>query len=780
MNHEIEAHHGVSPKGNVWRGLASADRFELLEYALVFLLSRATLFDTIAPFGLAYFAATFPKQKRLYGLLFACAGILFADYGVASLKYLGSIAIVSTFALLLSEELLSRTWLYGLIAAISIAVNGMIYAFFDGFLLYDIFAIGVEAIVVFLCHLAFSRGSYLLRNLSKRRVFENEEMAMLLLLGAAVIVSISSIPYLSGAAHVLAVLVVMTLSLTHGAGLSAMAGVLVGLLISTTDLFPSQMVGTYAVCALAAGFFRRFGKWGVCLGFFVTNALVMLYFNSGTMMFIEHSYILIAALSLFFLPPTFFSLFGAVGKTPALLPTLDANVRTKQIIDERLAEEAESFSALSDIFREVVGEKVRFDLSDVGTVFEKTTRAVCAGCSMYRYCWQKNGDRMQQMLQSMLPMMQERGYAADIDTDKKFRDDCLRQERFLRVLNQNYELYKVGRMWAGKVRESRSLLADQFEHMSTILKGIRENLYQEVDDAKGLENKIAAALDRKGIAAEHIRVYSGDGYKVSMQMASCGGNLLCAKTVAASISEALGVPMIRTDRCCGEENCKLTFREFERFGAQIGVSYVPKYGEDRSGDSFLSTCLSGGKIALALSDGMGSGEKASKESNLTIRLMERLLTAGFDKETTLRLINSALLNNTTEESFATVDMCLFNPYTAALEFIKIGAAPSYIKSGSKITEVCSTSLPAGIIGGAEPDCELCYAKDGDTVILMTDGVSDAFERVGKTSIQKVLSQITAASAQEMADTLLLEALRFSGGKAGDDMTVLCAQISEMM
>ena len=63
---------------------------------------------------------------------------------------------------------------------------------------------------------------------------------------------------------------------------------------------------------------------------------------------------------------------------------------------------------------------------------------------------------------------------------------------------------------------------------------------------------------------------------------------------------------------------------------------------------------------------------------------------------------------------------------------------------------------------------------------MTDGVSDVFERVGKTSVKQVLLQMNGKSPQEMADSLLLEALRLSGGKAGDDMTVLCAGICEMI
>ncbi len=783
-NHEIgDCRTGATKPENGVRffiRFCRAERFELLEYILIFLLSRASLFGAIAPFGLAYYAATFPKHKRLYGILFSCVGILFSDFGVGALKYLSSVAIVSTFSLLLSEELYTRQWVYGLIASVACAINGFIYAYFDGFLLYDVLVILVEAIGVFLCYFVFFRASHLLRTIGGRRIFENEELFTLLFLISVTIISISSIPYLAGAAHALAVLAVMSFSLTDGAGRSAMAGALLGLLISTTEAFPSQVVGVYGICALVSGCFRRYGKWGVSISFFITNVLVMLYFNNGTMMFIAHSHVLIAAIALFFLPSSWVSVFGAVLKAPALMPDENEQQRMRGMIEERLTEAATSFSVLSDTFRDVMRGKKKAGLKDIDTVFEKTTEMVCKNCSMHRYCWQKNGEKTKKMLASMVPVMQERGYAADIDTDKHFRENCLKIERFLRVLNSNYEVYKVNRMWAGKVRESRELLADQFENVSSVLQGIRSNLYDNMEEAKELEHKIAVALDRKGIDAQKIRVCCGDGYEVSMQVKACEGKLICAKSIAATIGEVLGVPMLRINRSCGEEICKLKFREVERFSAEIGVSYTPRDGEQASGDSFLSTYLSDGKQALALSDGMGSGEEASSQSKMTVALMERLLDAGFDKETTLRLINSALLSNSVEESFATVDMCLFNSYTGALEFIKIGAASSYIKSKDGVRCVCSTSLPAGIIGRTEPDCELHYGKDGDYVVLVTDGVSDVFERVGKTTMEKMIASVRVDSAQMLADVILMEAIRQSGGKAGDDMTVLCAKISECM
>lgn len=781
-NNEIGAYHRepFSPKGEgIISRLKKVDAHELAEYGILLLLSRASLFGSVNPFAIAFFAATFPKQKKVYGIVFACLSILLGNFGIGSLKYLGAAAVITTFSLLLGDELAKKTWLYALIASLSLAANGMAYVFFDGFLLYDILALLLESAAVFLIYFAFCRAAALLRTITNRRVLENEETLSLVLLAAAVILSISAFPYGTAVAHTLSVLTVMILSLTGGAAVSAMAGTLLGLVMSTADVLPAQVIGVYAVCATASGLLRRYGKWGVCGGFLLTNAAVMLYFNSSLVTFITYYYILAASLILFLLPDRFLSLFGAVARTPGIRPADDPVARTKEILNGRLEEAESSFQELSGIFQKIIGENPTAEICGAGQIFERTAEKVCKSCSMNRYCWQKNYHRSMNMLEDIFPLMQERGCAADIDFPEEFRTDCLRFEDFLRTVNKNYDVYRVNLMWSGKVRESRTLVADQFRNIASILENIRSRLQSDISEDMRLENKIAAALDRKGITADRICVTNADGYEVTMTAAACGGEHICSTVTAAAVSEALGVPMLRAQRSCGEKICNLRFREQERFRADVGLAQLAREQSERSGDNYVFQPLGDGKYVLAISDGMGSGTQASAESSITIALIRRLLGAGFDKETALRLINTVLLAGT-EESFATVDMCLVNLYTGALEFMKIGAACSYVKSGETISRISSTSLPAGIVERTEPDCELHYAQSGDFVVLASDGVTEALENSGKITMEELLKNYGGTSAQTLADRILLEAVRLSGGKAHDDMTVLCAQISEVM
>ena len=53
------------------------------------------------------------------------------------------------------------------------------------------------------------------------------------------------------------------------------------------------------------------------------------------------------------------------------------------------------------------------------------------------------------------------------------------------------------------------------------------------------------------------------------------------------------------------------------------------------------TDLPGGKKGVALSDGMGSGEEAFKESTMVVEMLEELLEAGFPVKMAIQMRKTA-------------------------------------------------------------------------------------------------------------------------------------------
>ena len=86
-----------------------------------------------------------------------------------------------------------------------------------------------------------------------------------------------------------------------------------------------------------------------------------------------------------------------------------------------------------------------------------------------------------------------------------------------------------------------------------------------------------------------------------------------------------------------------------------------------SGDNYICRQEEDGRFFLCLSDGMGSGIEAFKESEIVVELLEQFLESGFSQETAARMVNSALLLKGREGMFSTVDICAVDLYTGICE-----------------------------------------------------------------------------------------------------------------
>ena len=213
----------------------------------------------------------------------------------------------------------------------------------------------------------------------------------------------------------------------------------------------------------------------------------------------------------------------------------------------------------------------------------------------------------------------------------------------------------------------------------------------------------------------------------------------------------------------------------------MGYASGTKDGESLSGDSFSFFSSDGNNIHIILSDGMGSGEAAKKQSNMTVDLLEKFLKAGFKSDTSVRLINSSLLLKSSKDIFSTIDLCSLNLYNASVSFIKLGAASSYIKSEGKVTSVSGASLPAGIV--REIDVEKHYLSiTGDTVILiMSDGIADISLKYPAYDgwIEKELESIESINPQIIASRIMRKASSLLNEQIHDDMTVIAVSVKKV-
>lgn len=231
-----------------------------------------------------------------------------------------------------------------------------------------------------------------------------------------------------------------------------------------------------------------------------------------------------------------------------------------------------------------------------------------------------------------------------------------------------------------------------------------------------------------------------------------------------------------------EDKLRLSITRYERgrveleetplYTADLGVASIPAGDADPGlcGDSITIRNRSGGQLLVALSDGMGHGRKAQLESEKTLELLMLCMEAGYTRRQAIAAVNGMMLSSSIEERFATVDLFDLNLWTGETINEKLGAAPSYIVRGNYLKRVDGSSLPLGILQEIAPTTQRFHLHSGDILIIMSDGVSDAFDT--HEELEKAILASLYIQPQRMADTLLRSALLASTGEPKDDMTVM--------
>lgn len=280
----------------------------------------------------------------------------------------------------------------------------------------------------------------------------------------------------------------------------------------------------------------------------------------------------------------------------------------------------------------------------------------------------------------------------------------------------------------------------------------------------------------KAGAVETERI-AGKGREISLTLRSDGAkHMMSMRLTEKLLSEKLGFPVraVNTYRgyLSGEEQ-RVTFREEPEYYCLTGVARMKKEEQKVSGDSFSFFYEEDGELAMILSDGMGSGEAAARESESVLVLLEKLLAAGFKEETAIRLINSVLALRAEQNMFATLDISRINLYGGTCEFIKIGGAATYLRRGKWLECVEARTLPIGMVQQVDYDCMVKKLYDGDYIIMMSDGVLDVVPEEERVAfLQQVVGEEPGQNPQVIAGRILNASLLVQNFEPKDDMTVL--------
>ncbi|MBQ9232526.1 MAG: SpoIIE family protein phosphatase, partial [Lachnospiraceae bacterium] len=252
-----------------------------------------------------------------------------------------------------------------------------------------------------------------------------------------------------------------------------------------------------------------------------------------------------------------------------------------------------------------------------------------------------------------------------------------------------------------------------FNDVGNIIENFTNQLNEMVPIRKTIEASIIEELSKKEVLVKNILMVKNrdERYEVYINARVRRGRLVTAETVKKIVEDKMKVRLLLKD-----ESKSIVSKRYEMlcmiekpdFRCETAVRRLSRYEDEISGDNFYIGDIQNGQKLLLIADGMGNGEKASRDSNQLIDSLEELLNAGFDKEMSIRVVNSYLSEKNKGESFSTLDMMIVDLYTGCGRIYKQGAATTFVKRGEWIEMIKSTSLPVGIT----PDAisEKCMKK----------------------------------------------------------------------
>ena len=789
----------------------------IILYIITFMVSMVNISSdnvmfSITPFGIAIIAAALSSNMPV-GIMYVISLIsTFIKFGPNSLLTYILTTLVFFVTILIKrpkiQDEVNEQKRLGMHLFISTLIVQVVPMFFRSFILYELLTGVMLSISTYIFYKIFSNSITVIREVGIKKVFSIEEViGTSLLLTIAFMALGDTAVFGYSVKNILSILLVLILGWKNGILVGATSGITIGVVLGIIGNSEPIMIASYAISGMIAGIFNKFGKIGVILGFIIGNVLLTYVANGNTVPVILIQEILIASLGLLAIPKGVqINIEDLVSKTKMLPETTGKTLEENKETVYKLTSMSQTISDMAKSYQEAAAtivseEELKEQELSNEKIFIDELRINLEGLEeniLYDDIY-NDKDILKDIFEYLLKeeIMVERelvkifanhnNYIVGFEEkNKKVEEEV---SKITKVINYSYRISKMNFIWKKKMDESKKNVSNQLEGVSEAISNLANEISKNPDEFEDKKQEILTLLEQKEIKIKDISIkkQKSGRFIVDIYADTCDnldGTSCDIKKIGKILNKVFNDKFIIQDQQCGlrenKQKCKFTYIMQDKLNIQIGVAKTTKADSPVSGDSNLQTKLDDGKYLLALSDGMGSGPEARKSSKIAIKMLERLLEAGFDKDISIKLINSTLIANLEDDMYATLDIAILDLYKGNLEFIKNGACPTFVKRNKEIQILKSLSLPTGIVENADLTVYDYDLQPGDILVMCTDGIIESnTEYVNKELwVKYLLEDIQTNDAQQIADLILSEAIDNNYGKQKDDMTVIVAKVSQ--
>ena len=742
-------------------GITRQDTITVVIGVLGLLLGRVAVFGTLNPVAIAFLAGYLLRGYRIYfGAVFVVIGLATRFGGLYLGKYFIAVIIITAIHFILGRIGLRGTKnLRGACAAVAVFIPATIINFILNRGLHYIGLSILEAALAFgLVHL-MDRGVKVLEG--RHRNLNNESLLSTAIVLGAIASGVADISiWLLSLKHFVTALVVLIVAGKGGATIGATCGVVLGLILTITDSADVTFIGILSVAGMVAGL----GKTppaniaGFAMGWLVTA----LYLD-----------IAIVNLSLMFSVALAAAVFTFGPKNSIAIGTDTASAqhylnKTKEHMEGRIWAYASSFKKLAGVISPLK-RKYSLTQDDISIVIDKVVNSTCINCTKRDKCWGANFYSTYQELDKVVESWDKKTRHYD-----PVKDFCIQADRLLSGINYHFQIFKNNMSWQNRVQDTKELASRQLQGVGEILSGMASSVAGQLRFMPYIERQILAEFSKNRMEVDSVIVIENSSGKYEVDIKYRGTRKI-VDYMLQIVSKITGRQMIE-DTPVGTHG--LRFVEQQQFRVNTGLARASKEEGTQSGDSHSAMHINGNTCLLMLSDGMGSGSRAKAESATTVEIFEDFIGAGFEKDMAIKIINSVLVLKNDEDWFSTLDVCLLDLHTGAADFIKMGAASTYIIREGVVEIIKNTDLPMGILNEVKVSPVKKHLKRGDVLVMITDGVIEPNQPQDREErLIDLLKNSKATDPQELADHIMDTAAQGMGeSKIRDDMTVMVAKI----
>ncbi|OLN24285.1 stage II sporulation protein E [Domibacillus antri] len=773
-------------------GFAGKAAFFLLDRGWVlfpagFLFGRALLLSQLSPFALSFFAAVFMMKKDMAPRVFV--SVLAGAFSISMVNAAGTFAVLFCFLIF---HRLFKSIHKGETAPVPffvfftiLAVKSILAYTMNGpeFLpAYDLVLAAVEASLAFVLTLIFMQCLPFLSLSGRIRTLKTEEWIGLLIVFASA--ATGMIGWTIGglaADHIAARYIVTAISFLSGAAFGSAAGVVSGLILSLAGIHDFHEMSILAFAGLLGGLFKEWKRGGAVSGLMAATVLAGFYGEGDVTNMTTFYESAVAALLLLMTPKAWTDHVSRLipGTTEHSIEQQRYLRKIRDVTADRMGKFSDLFDALANSFsqskHQYEGEEREIDLFLSG-ITEKT----CQTCFKKEQCWAHQFEETYELMKNVLEEADSGKESLSPHLAKELESRCFRPARVEEEIRSQMTYYKANKKLKQQMRDSRKIVADQLEGVSKVMRDFAAEMQREEVAHYTQEERITAAIESFGMEITDIDVFNVQKGAIDIEMTIpySSGHGESEKIIAPILSDLLDEYVIVVREQKDGSGLRSVFRSAKAFRVVTGLAHAAKGGGLVSGDSFSAIEIGTGKFALAISDGMGNGNRAHDESSAAISLLKKILQSGIEEKVAVKSINSILSLRTNDEVFSTLDLAIIDLQDAKTVFLKVGSAPSFIKRGDQVVEVEAGNLPIGILQQFEVETVHEQLKSGDLLIMMSDGVFEGPDFIENADMwmKRKIKSIETNDPQQFADLLMDEVIRTQSGVIKDDMTLCIARV----